>query len=338
MSQVKIDKCPACGALRNAADVKCPECGYEYTSAGASVINQLNSELDRIGLFSGSNPAEYNRKLSTLIENFHIPQVKRELLDLMLFLQPKALDESAPMAAAWRRRQKEVIERAKHAFSGNEDKKVMETVLAYEEALKKAEKKNKKNFWQKMPLLVKILLILAVLFIIILLLPAKDISPEAYTVRFSEAVEAGKWDKAMEHLQKCPQMGTAISENYLALIEGLISEGRIVEAENLFTGVVNHVDPTFSKDHLAGTMGCFIDAFIAQGKLDYARKYALEMNGLVKLMKAYIASGNTAGALDLYKTNKKKFVKYDYAQHKNVLLCDDAEIIEFLSINGIKPE
>ena len=83
-------------------------------------------------------------------------------------------------------------------------------------------------------------MILAVLFIIILLLPAKDISPEAYTVRFSEAVEAGKWDKAMEHLQKCPQMGTAISENYLALIEGLISEGRIVEAENLFTGVVNH--------------------------------------------------------------------------------------------------
>ncbi len=338
MSEVKIDKCPACGALRNSTDVKCPECGYEYTSAAATVIDKLNFDLSRIGFFSANNPSEYNRQLSTLIENFHIPQVKRELFDLMLFLQPKAMDETAPMAAAWRRRQKEVIERAKHAFTGTEDKKYLETILSYERDIKAAEKKNQKNFWQKMPLVGKILSIIAILFVVILLIPAKDISPEAYSVRFSEAVEAGKWDKAMEHLQKCPQMGTSISDYYLTLIDGLIADDRVMEAENLFKGVVNYVDPAHSKEHLAATMHNFIDKFISQSKIEYAGKYALEMSGIVKVMKAYINAGDTKGGLAFYKANASKFTKYDYSLHRNVFLCEDEQIKEFLNNNGIKTE
>lgn len=333
-----INKCPACGALRKATDIKCPECGYEFTNSKTSVIDSLNSEIRFLGMRS-HRPDEYERALLAMIENFHIPQVKGEIYDLMLFLQPKALDDTAICASAWKRRQMEVIERAKLAFSeDSRDKKILETVLAYENALKAAEKKKEKNFWQKMPTWSKILSIVAVLFVILLLIPAKDISPEAYSVRFSKAVETEKWDKAMEHLQKCPEMGTMISDYYLTLIEGLIAEDRIMEAENLFAGVVNHVDPKFSKEHLAGTMHRFIDCFLAQGKMEYAKKYALELSGIVKVMKAYIAAGDEKGAMALYKANASKFSKYDYTKHKNVFLCDDVEVIGFLNKNGIKTE
>lgn len=338
MTQVKIYKCPACGALRNSTDVNCPECGYEYTSADASVIDHLNSELSRIGFCSAGNSSEYQIQLAALIENFHIPQVKRELFDLMLFLQPKALDDTIPMAAAWRRRQKEVIERAKHAFTGPENRNLLETVMSYEKAIAAYEKKNRRNFWQKMPLFTKILFILAVLLAIIIAIPAKDVSPEAYSLRFSEAVDAGKWDKAMEYLEKCPQMGTAISEYYLALIDGMIAEDRVMEAENLFAGVVIYVDPTYSKEHVASTMNRFIDKFVSQGKLEYAQKYALEMSGIVNLIKAYIKSGDADGALAFYKANASKFSKYDYASHKKIFTCDDEEIRHFLNTNGIKTE
>lgn len=337
MKERIVEKCPACGSLRNAADSSCPACGYDYTDTGTSVINNLNASLEKLGSAASGKDKNYEKAIRSLIDSFHIPQVKREIFDLMLFLQPKATDEVSEYAPYWRRRQREVIERAKFAFSESEEPDVYKKIISYESELDILDKKNN-NLWRKLPLIAKIGIVAAVLLLILMLLPAKDISPEAYSVRFSEAVEKGKWDKAMDCLENCPNMGTAISDLYLTLIDGLLSEDRVMEAANLYADVGAYVPSGNMNAHLTETTASLRQKFIGLGRIDEAQKYAKDVEGITDILKAYISSGQDQTAINYYKSVSSSLHKYDFSLHRRVFLCEDDTVISFLNRNGIKTE
>ena len=86
----EINKCPACGALRPALAAQCPECGYDFVNTNCKVINELNAKFEALQStqFAGVG---YASKQIEIIKAFAIPQIKEELLDLLIYIQPKAL-------------------------------------------------------------------------------------------------------------------------------------------------------------------------------------------------------------------------------------------------------
>ena len=52
-SNSNINKCPACGALREAMAAVCQDCGYVYTEVNTKVVEDINNQIQ--GLKSSSN-------------------------------------------------------------------------------------------------------------------------------------------------------------------------------------------------------------------------------------------------------------------------------------------
>lgn len=328
----EINKCPACGALRPALAAQCPECGYDFVNTNCKVINELNAKFEALQStqFAGVG---YASKQIEIIKAFAIPQIKEELLDLLIYIQPKALDKNSKVTQEWRLRQKEVIQRMKMAFAN--DRKVLATVAEYESELNKVEKQWLRQWWQKSSILTKVAVVVGVLFILLLLLPAKDVSPEAYALRFSEAVEAGKYDKALTYLEKQPEMGTMISDQYLNLIEALVGEGRMIEAENLYNNASHFVSSHNNATHLAATSLLFIQHYVDQQYYDMADKFVVDEAGAAIILKALIANGDSVVATRYFRKNQSKFLTYSATAKKRVLKVDDEVITNFASENNL---
>ena len=328
----EINKCPACGALRPALAAQCPECGYDFVNTNCKVINELNAKFEALQStqFAGVG---YASKQIEIIKAFAIPQIKEELLDLLIYIQPKALDKNSKVTQEWRLRQKEVIQRMKMAFAN--DRKVLATVAEYESELNKVEKQWLRQWWQKSSILTKVAVVVGVLFILLLLLPAKDVSPEAYALRFSEAVEAGKYDKALTYLEKQPEMGTMISDQYLNLIEALVGEGRMIEAENLYNNASHFVSSRNNATHLAATSLLFIQHYVDQQYYDMADKFVVDEAGAAIILKALIANGDSVVATRYFRKNQSKFLTYSTTAKKRVLKVDDEVITNFASENNL---
>ena len=328
----EVNKCPACGALRPALAAQCPDCGYDFHNTNCKVINELNAKFDAIRAqrFSG---LQFATKQIEVIRSFAIPQVKEELLDLLIYIQPKALDKNSKVTKEWRLRQKEVIQRIKMAFAN--DRKVLATVAEYEAELTKVERQWVRQWWQKTSLLGKVAVIVAALFLLLIIVPAKDISPEAYALRFAEAVEAGKYDKAMTYLQKQPDMGALISDQYLTLIDGLLSEGRLIEAENLFNNASKYTSTRNNTEHLSATSLLFVQHYLDQQYYDMADKFVVDENGAALVLKQLIADGDPVVAARYFRKNQAKFLTYSSTAKKRVLKVDDEVIAEFVAENNL---
>jgi hypothetical protein len=327
--QKVVNKCPACGALRSALSAQCPECGYDFHNTTCQVITELNNRLYEVS--KGMMPSK--KKQLEIIRSFTIPQIKEELLDLLIYIQPKATQKNSAVTAEWRLRQKEVIKRAKMAFAN--ERKVLEQVQQYEDELTKLERQFIKQWWQKTSTLAKAVIITFLVLIILILIPAKDISPEAYAVRFTNAVEQGKHDKALDYLKKSPNMGMVIAEPYLTLVEALIQSDRIIEAESLFQNMSNYVHRGDNADHLSKTYEVFINYYLAKGNIAKAGTFVNDSNGVVVILKSLIESGDTAAATKFYNRHSNKLVKYDPSVRQRVLKCDDEVVENFVLENNL---
>ena len=308
---------------------QCPECGYDFHNTTCQVITELNNRLYEVS--KGMMPSK--KKQLEIIRSFTIPQIKEELLDLLIYIQPKATQKNSAVTAEWRLRQKEVIKRAKMAFAN--ERKVLEQVEEYEKELTKLEKQVIRQWWQKCSIFVKVGLVAFFLFIVLLLIPAKDLSPEAYAIRFTEAVENENYNKALDCLKKSPNMGMVIAEPYLTLVEALIQSDRIIEAESLFQNMSNYVHRGDNADHLSKTYEAFINYYLAKGNIAKAGTFVNDSNGVVVILKSLIESGDTAAATKFYNRHSNKLVKYDPSVRKRVLKCDDEVVANFIMENNL---
>lgn len=320
------EKCPECGKPRPAFATQCPYCNYDFPSVNSKVIEELDNKFSSIG--NDENVLKRKSLQLDVIRSFAIPQIKEEILDLLVYIQPKATAKNSEVTAEWRIRQQELINRAKMAFAN--DYEVLLKVNEYEKELEKLKKQVVRQWWQKSSIFAKIAVIFAALLILLIIIPAKDISPEAYAVRFAEAVENKNLDKALDHLAASPEMGELISEQYLTLIDELIAEGRIVEAENLYGNLGSYVNKTNNQNHLSKTSANLINYFLENGNIDKANQYAIDASGITTVLKYLIQNDDKAAAIKYYKKHSTKITRYDSSARRRVLIEPDEVVDEFI--------
>lgn len=328
----EVNKCPACGALRPALAAQCPECGYDFHDSSCKVVMDLNAKLDSLSS-RGIGSIGIKSKQIEIIKAFAIPHIKEEILDLLYYIQPKAMEKNSEITKVWRQRQREVIQRAKTAFAN--DAAVLSKVNEYEVALDKIEKQWFRQWWQKTSLMGKIVLVVGVLFLLVLIIPAKDISPEAYALRFIDAVENAKYDKALSYLKKSPEMNSSISDYYLTLIDELFADNRYAEAEMLFNNMSRYVSASENKTHLSSTSCLFIQHYLKQQYYDMAEKFVVDANGIALILKELITKNDVEVAKRYFRKHQSKLTKYDSKLRKRVLELKDDVIEKFLVENNL---
>lgn len=314
---------------------QCPACDFEFRDALSALLVELNEKFDSLRN-QGLSASDYERLSIDVIRKFAIPHIREELLDVLIYIQPKALDKESAVRDAWSVRQREVIERAKMAFENSP--KTMMVIKRYEEELDKYEKQTIRRFWRRLPLLVKSLIVVSVLFLILLLAPEKDTSKEAYAIRFNKAVEKGQVDKALKYISECPEMGPSISTDYTALIIMLLDQDRVIEAESLYKKMPYFTSSTTDKSAIRAANRRFLTYYIDKGDLDHAQAYATDAESLSQLIRIFLDRSDIKSALSIYKRNTTKLVKYDVVQKKRVVLTDDDVVANFIKANtyGLK--
>lgn len=128
----EVNKCPNCGAIVKAGSVKCDTCGYFFRgiTANSSVerLSQLIQEAnDRNPTNIITEQLGMSKRITTIaaiITNFPVPTTKEDLLEFILFLQPKAsinrfkatMDE-VRFVSAYKTKYQECLNKAKLYFS-----------------------------------------------------------------------------------------------------------------------------------------------------------------------------------------------------------------------------
>lgn len=132
-----VRKCPSCGAPVEAGAVKCAECGYVFVGIEANnSVAKLSEQLAKIenrfsnrggdlgaaiGSFFGNS--RHTTEVVSTISNFPVPTAKEDLLEFILFLQPKSKgglnqDQSeAKIVDAYKCKYIECVEKAQLFFS-----------------------------------------------------------------------------------------------------------------------------------------------------------------------------------------------------------------------------
>ena len=92
-----VNKCPHCGAVVEAGSVKCADCGYTFRGIEA------NSSVERLSKLIREAEEQYPANamaemfgiskrmtvIPSIISNFPVPTTKEDLLEFILFLEPK---------------------------------------------------------------------------------------------------------------------------------------------------------------------------------------------------------------------------------------------------------
>lgn len=126
-----VRKCPSCGALVEASAVKCAECGYIFVGieANNSIVRfseqlaEIENRFSKQGRFGEEEDSRHTREVVSAISNFPVPTTKEDLLEFILFVQPKTKhhsdesEEEDKIVTAYHHKYVECIEKAKIFFS-----------------------------------------------------------------------------------------------------------------------------------------------------------------------------------------------------------------------------
>jgi hypothetical protein len=165
-----VKKCPACGSIIQSFQIKCIDCGHEFSNieANASIqklfkmLNEAedmrkedpdtNNPLKAIGGFYAKafsnlgGPGKVDKKKMEIISNFPIPTTKDDILEFLSLAAPKArslgnfLTKNNPenkshneFVPVWRTKCEQIIMKAR--FSLKDDKKTLEEINNYAKEL-----------------------------------------------------------------------------------------------------------------------------------------------------------------------------------------------------------
>jgi len=154
-----IKKCPACGAMIQSFQTKCPDCDYSFSNIAAnSSIQRLFELLNDAEGVRQNTTANLFGKLQTvfgvndtdkrkleIISTFPIPNTKEDMLEFLSLALPKskikkfafieADSDKIPnmYAKAWREKCEQIIMKAR--FSMKDDKKTLEEINDYAKKL-----------------------------------------------------------------------------------------------------------------------------------------------------------------------------------------------------------
>lgn len=127
--QGAVKRCPACGALVQQMQIKCPECGYEFRDVGAcSTAKELQQKLDEIEADSSDSMGVNGKSAKSkgmdkttarkvqIIKNWPVPNTKEDLIEMLTLCNANRetdMDENKLEAEAWDRKLNQVFAKAK---------------------------------------------------------------------------------------------------------------------------------------------------------------------------------------------------------------------------------
>lgn len=134
-----VRKCPACGAIVESFQTKCPECGYEFTNVEANhttklllkKLEEIDADKSTKGLFQGAakllgNDTDTERKIQ-LIRTFPIPNTKEDLLEMISLSRANskasadASTTEIKIASAWKEKNKQLMYKAQITLRDDPD-------------------------------------------------------------------------------------------------------------------------------------------------------------------------------------------------------------------------
>ena len=175
--QGTLKKCPACGAIYEAGDVKCSQCGYVFVNVDANKSSQLLAQkLEQI--ISGFNIKDkygdldkfrLDDLLGSAIQNFPVPTSKEDLLEFIPSMESKWLSLSAggytgKQKEAYRAKYYECLTKAKALF-GNDHH--FQYFFEHEEQMEKKFSWNRLSIEKQLLIILLCLTPFAALFIIL---------------------------------------------------------------------------------------------------------------------------------------------------------------------------
>ena len=145
-----VRKCPACGAMVESFQTKCPECGYEFTNIEAnSTTKKLLKALEEVDEQVSSNEGMVGSVLRgaasvfgadsltarkvQIIRTFPIPNTKEDLLEMLSLSNANSTAPANPspsdnkIASAWQEKTKQLILKARIMLKNDPD---LEYILA----------------------------------------------------------------------------------------------------------------------------------------------------------------------------------------------------------------
>ena len=163
-----IKKCPACGGMVESFQIKCVDCGHEFSNLESNVsieklfkmLNEAENERKEdsgmsIGKAFGGvmgkawglgGGDKINGKKRTIISNFPIPTTKGDILEFLSLAVPKAkqagnfLTKQQPENLAhnefvpvWKTKCEQIVMKAR--FSMKDDKKILDEINSYAKEL-----------------------------------------------------------------------------------------------------------------------------------------------------------------------------------------------------------
>lgn len=113
-----VSKCPRCGAVIEAASVRCSLCQYEFRGVDAiSSIQLLEMRLFQAGEKYRYSDDVYEAAQAEIISNFPIPNTREDLLEFCVLTLTRGKNDDEDMVAyAYFKKSSEAIEKAKIFF------------------------------------------------------------------------------------------------------------------------------------------------------------------------------------------------------------------------------
>lgn len=144
-----MKKCPACGAVIQAFNTNCPDCGHEFRNVEANnsiqrlfeMLNQVEESKEEPTSLSGMFTAALgeNRVLSqkkTIVQNFPVPNTKEDIIEFLTLALPLAKKpgffsdpERVQMYPVWKAKCEQIILKAR--FSMKNDPETLAEINAY---------------------------------------------------------------------------------------------------------------------------------------------------------------------------------------------------------------
>ena len=165
-----INKCPACGSMVQSFQVKCVDCGHEFSNIESTasieklftMLNEAeegrkedstsNNPFSAVGsmmaqsMSTMTGPGKIDKKKIEIISNFPIPTSKNDILEFLTLAVPKAkqlgnfLTKNNPenkthneFVPVWKTKCEQIVMKAR--FSMKEDKKTLDEINNYAKEL-----------------------------------------------------------------------------------------------------------------------------------------------------------------------------------------------------------
>ncbi len=300
----KLHKCPNCGALVDAFDVQCNQCGYVFRdkkspdsvielSDKINIIESQRTEIKTRKTFLNITKREQDdtdKQIINTIRSFPIPNNKEDILEFMILassnIDYKAYEDdgrnsSRDISDAWVSKMEQAYKKAELSFS--DDSEFIEIKKMYDSSLKKI-KKQKYFVWKILGGIYGAIFLILIFMITLSSIdsPRKNAEEEtrlnAILVEIDECISNGEYKRALVNAESIEYKGndSEAKRKWMVEKETTIYEIITIAKENgveLETSV-NNTDDEVNIDSSSDVSSGFVEGFkeAIQPGLDKAKQ------------------------------------------------------------------